>query len=216
MYPTSLLGYSLSHAIQYLVLILSIYRLSSTPLSSPVFSLSSSTTSALCTYLVHGSYTRTVHCASTLRSIRRVSPNQNLCRIYQWYMRLYLKLIIFSQWLSGRLHKSVLHLLQHLQCCFQITTFRGTRGLENDMPATYCPWRTSHTIISSILMLEFRNMYDSSVSSVLHIFIRYILGHAPVHCELDPDNANIYTRISVDQELRFGSNIFCQWMLSYT
>jgi len=39
MYPTSLLGYSLSRAIQYLVLILSIYRLSSTPLSSPVFSL---------------------------------------------------------------------------------------------------------------------------------------------------------------------------------
>ena len=31
-------------------------------------SLSSSTTSAVCTYLVHGSYTRTVHCASTLRS----------------------------------------------------------------------------------------------------------------------------------------------------
>ena len=102
-------------------------------------------------------------------------------------MRLYLKLIIFSQWPSGRLYKSVLNLFQHLQCCFQITTFRGTRGLENDMPSTYCPWGTSYTIISSILTLESRNMYDSSVSSILHTFIRYILGHAPVHRELDPD-----------------------------
>jgi len=54
-------------------------------------------------------------------------------------------------------------------------------------------------------------MYDSSVSSILHPFIRYILGHAPVHCELDADNANIYTRIIVDQELKLRSNIFYQW-----
>jgi len=86
-------------------------------------SLSSSTTSALCTYLVHGSYTRTVHDASTL-ALRRVSPNQNLYHIYRWYMRLYLKLIIFSQWPSGRLYKFVLNPFQHLQCCFQITHFQ--------------------------------------------------------------------------------------------
>jgi len=59
-------------------------------------------------------------------------------------------------------------------------------------------------------MLESCNMYDSLVSSILDIFIRYILGYAPVYCELDPDNANIYTRIIVDQELRLGSNILCQ------
>ena len=46
-------------------------------------------------YIVHGSYTRLVHDASTL-ALRRVSPNQKLYCIYQWYMRLYLKLIIFG------------------------------------------------------------------------------------------------------------------------
>ena len=46
------------------------------------------------------------------------------CRVYQWYMRLYLKFIIFSQWLSGRLYKSVLNLFQHLQCYFPITHFQ--------------------------------------------------------------------------------------------
>ena len=74
-------------------------------------------------YIVLGSYRRLVHEASTL-ALRRVSPNQNLYRIYQWYMRLYLKLIIFSQWPSGRLHKCVLKLFQHLQCCFPITHFQ--------------------------------------------------------------------------------------------
>jgi len=93
------------------------------PLSSPIFPFSSSTTSTLCTYLVHGYYTRTVHGAPTL-GLHCVSSNQNLYRVYQWYMRLYLKWIIFSQWPSGRLYKFVLNPFQHLQCCFQITHFQ--------------------------------------------------------------------------------------------
>jgi len=80
MYPTSLLGYALSCAIQYLISILSIYRLSYPSILSRL-SLSSSTTSALCTYLVHGSYTRTVNCASTLQSTSCISQPKFISHI---------------------------------------------------------------------------------------------------------------------------------------
>jgi len=50
------------------------------------------------------------------------------------------------------------------------------------------PSGTSYNFISSILTLESRNMYDSSVSSVVHILIRYTYTRSStVHREFDPD-----------------------------
>jgi len=81
MYPTSLLGYSLSCAIQYLILIVSIYCLSSTP---PLPSFLSSR--LLRPHFVHSPWILHVYgtwCIYCTLGLRRVSSNQNLDCVYQ-------------------------------------------------------------------------------------------------------------------------------------